>query len=374
MDHPKKILILYASAGYGHKKAAKAIEEAYRKKGRHAVRCVDVLTITTSIFGQGYERTYLFLIRHFPWLWGFFYYLTDVRWVYLAVIKPLRRAVNAFVGGRLARLIFEERASVIISTHFLSTEVAGHLKARGQIHSRLVTVVTDFMPHYFWLSPGVDAYEVALPETKQALVKKGVAPEKIYVMGIPVEPKFSRPLSKEAIQSHYSIPKGAFTILLTSGAAAVGPFKKMVESLRNLKRPLQILVVCGNNDRLREDLSRTYASDGSVKIFGFVQNMEELMEVADLVVGKGGGLTLSECLAKDRPMLIFRPVPGQESRNARCMEKHGAGVTVHSIRKVRENVLGFLDHPARLDYLKRNAVRLGKPRAAEAIGEWLDHE
>ncbi|MBI4432041.1 MAG: hypothetical protein HY592_00965 [Candidatus Omnitrophica bacterium] len=371
MDSSKKALILYAAAGHGHEKAARALEEAYRRHGAQA-RCVNVLAFTPAFFGSGYEKTYLFLIRHTPWLWGFFYYLGDHRLVYHLIIRPLRRVVNAGIGKRLTELILAERPSVIISTHFLATEVAGHLKLKSHITAKVVTVVTDYLPHAFWLSSGVDHYVVALPETKAALEKKGVVAGKIKVLGIPIEEKFSRRLSSELIRQRYGLPAHFFTVLLTSGGAAIGPVKKLARTLLELDRPVGLLVVCGTNDSLRHQLTESFGDRQGVKIFGFVDNMDELMEASDIVVGKAGGLTVSECMAKGRPMILFRPIPGQESRNAGILGKYIAGVTAHSVREVRDNVKTFIDTPQRMVQFRHNVREVARPHAAEQIFEWLN--
>ena len=371
MDHSKKVLILHATAGHGHQKAAQALEEACRKLLPSAeVRIEDTLRFTPGFFGSGYKNTYLFLIQHVPVLWGFCYYFFDQRWLY-RIVRPLRRFVNRRMAAALERMVVEEQPSVILSTHFLATEVCGVLRKEKRITCPVVTVITDYLPHYFWIEDGVDLYVVAADETKAELLRRGVSADKIRVLGIPVEAKFARALDRSTICKRLGIDDAVFTLLLTSGGAGVGHAEKMIEMFFALQKPLQILAVCGTNRALFETLGRRFGNRVGFKAFGFVDNMDELMEAADLVVGKAGGLTVSESLAKVRPIIMFEPVPGQETRNAVCVEHRGAGFIAANYKEVIQRVSELMDQPSELLRLKQNVRSASKPSAAADIIEMV---
>ena len=329
-------------------------------------RCLDVLSLTPPVFGKGYKNSYLFLIDRLPRLWGIFYDLLDQKILYF-ILRPLRRLVNHWAARRLEELLMRENPTVVISTHFLPTEVAARLKKKGQITSRIITVVTDSWPHWFWIAEEVDHFAVALPDTKEALIRRGVPASKISVLGIPIEKKFSDRRSKSVLCQKLGLDERLFTTLVTSGGAAVGSIEEITVSLLKLKERVQVLVVCGTNRLLHERLTVLAEAGLRLKIFGFVDNMNELMEASDVVIGKGGGLTLSESLAEERPMIIFRPVPGQEARNARCIKKYRAGVVAHSLEEVVSKVSEFLASPRSLEILKENGRRLAKPAASRDI-------
>ncbi len=367
MDHPKKILILYASAGHGHEKAAKAILEAYQELNPgNTAGTFDALEIIPPFWGRLYQKVYYTQIKNFPWLWGFFYFCMDIAPVY-ALVRLMRRLINSTAGRPLERFIQKENPSTIISTHFLATEIASCLKSKGQIHAKLVTVVTDYLPHYFWTADKVDSYVVALPETKAGLVKRGVSEEKIKVLGIPVEKRFSVRLSVQEARSNLSMDARAFTVLITSGGAGIGAMENIVERLLGLKKWIQLIAICGTNQDLFEALSEKAKGNPLLKAFGFVNNMNELMAASDIVIGKGGGLTITESLSQGKPMILFESIPGQEARNADCVQKYKAGFIADSLDELVRLVSELVESPDKLELIKKGVLEMSKPNAAKDI-------
>ncbi len=373
MDTGKRVLILYASAGLGHEKAAKGILEAYRELYPEVdVRRVDVLSLISPFVRGFYKKVYAFQIQYAPWLWGAFYYSFNVPWIYF-FMRFVRRAVNSGGGAGIEKTLIHEKPSVIIHTHFLSTEIASHLKENKKIDARMLTVMTDYLPHIVWIGSGVDVYTVALPETKEGLVKRGVPEEKIKVLGIPVERKFSTKQDPKALRRKLSLREDVFTVLVTSGGAGIGAVEDVIQGLGALKADIQVMGVCGTNKKLQSRLSGLARRDPRIKLFGFVNNMEELMEASDLVIGKGGGLTVTECLAKEKPMILFRSVPGQESRNAACVQRHRAGIATDSVTRVVSAVSEFLKSPQEMQLYKEGVLAMARPGAAEAIVRLAEH-
>lgn len=368
MDHSKKILILYASAGHGHEKAAKAILEACRELRFENAQAVDTISLVPPFFGNLYRQTYLFMIQYVPWLWGIFYYLLDVNWVY-AVMRWVRRLLNASTAGRLEQFILKEKPDTIIATHFLSVEVASHLKEKNKINSKIISVVTDYLPHHVWMAKCVDLYAVALPETKKALMRWNVPASKIEVTGIPVEKKFLESLSISDARTKLALDPNTFTVLITSGGAGIGSMKNIAEDLLALKKPIQMLAVCGTNQNLFKVLNLKASENSSLKVFGFVSNMQELMAASDMVIGKGGGLTLTESFSKGKPMILFQSIPGQEARNVFCVRKYGAGLAASSLGEVIRAVSDISASPEKLDAMKKGVNAMYKGNASKRIAE-----
>ena len=365
MDSKKNILILYGSAGHGHEKAARAVEEAFLSASMR-VKTLDTLKLTAPFFvGDAYKKSYIFMIKHIPWFWGLVYYATDVPWIY-SLLKHLRRLANACSAGPLEKLLIGENPDAVISTHFMASEVAANLKRKGKIKSHLFTVITDYMPHTFWQSPA-DKFIVALPESKEALVRRGIAAESVEPLGIPTESKFSRMTGKEALAAKLKLDPKLFTVLLTSGGAGVGSVEKIVDGLLGSQKPMQILVVCGTNKELHRRLSLKTQYSRRLTVFGFVNNMDELMEVSDLVVGKGGGLTVTESLCKGKPLVLFESLPGQETRNARCLERHHAAGVARSAEEVVAQLLTFMEKPAQREKWLEGVRLIRKPNASQDL-------
>ncbi len=368
-----KILILHASAGHGHQKAAMAIEEACREFYPAAdIRVKDTLEFTSSFFGNFYKEFYLFQIKYIPWLWGVFYYSLDIPLVY-SLMKPIRRLMNAMSFGRLADYMIAENPSMIVATHFMSVEVASSLKKRGKLSAKLVTVVTDYLPHFVWMAEGVDAYIVASSEAKEELTRRGVPQERVHLLGIPIGKKFWE-TEPPKTAAELGLKADVFTVLVTSGGAGIGGIGRIAEQLALSKKSMQILVVCGTNRELQKRLETEALRNPWIHVYGFVNNMNELMAVSNLVVGKGGGLTITESFSKGKPVILFKPVPGQEARNADLVKKYKAGFVTDSTDEAVGKVIEIFENPALYQTLCAGAKTFSRPSAAKAIVQFLQHE
>src|SRR4030042_4493938 len=191
----KKILIVYATAGIGHKKAATAIKKAYdeMKLPGTEVTLIDALDYTNNFFKWSYLQAYLLMVNKLPLFWGLSYYLTDIPFVDFFV-SYIRRINNRANSKKLVNYILDTKPDVIISTHFFASEVIANLKQKSLMLSRLVTIVTDYRLHAWWVCEGTDAYIVARGDTRRDLQRGKVEPGNIKVIGIPIEPIFSKPL------------------------------------------------------------------------------------------------------------------------------------------------------------------------------------
>lgn len=365
----KKVLVLYASAGHGHEKAARAIAEAVRDQyPGYEVSAKDVIAFMPGIFSHVYRQTYLLQIKLAPWLWGIFYYFFDVPWIY-AFVKLLRRLMNAANSSKLTNLLMEEKPDVIITTHFFATEVSSYLRGRGKIKSKIITVVTDYLPHYVWTAKNSDMYAVALPETKVGLTDRGVRGNRIEVVGIPVEKKFLAPVDSAQVRKNLGLEEGLFTVLLTSGGVGIASIADIVKDLSVSKTPMQLLVVCGTNQSLKLQLEKTYQANPAIKLLGFVTNMNELMEISDIVVGKAGGLTITESFLKGKPVVLYRSIPGQEARNVDIVLRYGAGYATDNDKEVARIVERLAKSQEEMRALKKAAGQIARPQAAKAIAD-----
>ncbi|MCX5715749.1 MAG: glycosyltransferase [Candidatus Omnitrophica bacterium] len=353
----KKIFIIYATAGEGHKMAAVAIKTAFNELAPKdtQIELIDALEHTDNFFKSSYPAIYLFMVTYIPTIWGFFYYWLDAKWFY-PLLKLVRRIVNTVHGRTLEKFLTESQPDVIVATHFLASEVAAELKRKNKIRSKLITCVTDFRMHSFWFAENTDCFYVGFEETKIDLTKKWrFTPDRIRIFGMPISPKFELVKNREAIQDSLGLAKGLFTVFVTSGGFGVGPILALVKSLIRMNMPIQILVVCGHNEKLRDQINKLTAypaSAGSryrdnlqltatVKTFGFIDYMDELMSVSDVIVTKTGGLICSEAIAKGLPLIITAPIPGQETRNAKLLLKHKAALKLkrpRQIKKIIQNI------------------------------------
>ena len=315
-----KILIIHASAGAGHKMAAKAIHDELSRESEHQVEIVDALDYANPLFRHTYSGSYELLITKCPQVWGLFFKLVDVPWLQ-PLIRFMRRGYNAINTPRLHRHLVEGAYDWVISTHFLPIEVVSALKRSDRISSKMMACVTDYDVHRIWLGSGVDCYSVATEWTKNKMLRLGVCADRIRVTGIPCHKKFAQPHDVPKIRAGLNLQGGEFTVLIATGSFGIGPIEEIIDALPDF----QIIVVCGHNKHLFERLKHKNAPH--VKVLGLVDNMHELMAAADMMVSKPGGLSITEALVSHLPLIFFNAIPGQETHNIQVLAEHGIGIS-----------------------------------------------
>lgn len=367
-----RILILHASAGHGHQKAAEAIREGLLASGlkESEVSLHDSLDDTPPWFKKLYTSIYYYSVKHTPGLWGMAYSGSEHPFLYQKLILPVRRRNNNFVGKRLLERVKEEKPDVVLCTHFFAPELLGRAKIRGEISPFLVSVVTDFIPHTFWANPGTDHYWVMSEEGEKNLEARGIPSERITAGGIPILPRFRPQGRKIEVRKKEGLEENRFTLLVTSGSFGLGPTVEVLDALSDFGTTLQAVVVCGRNEKLRLSLeNKKYPFP--VKLYGFVSHMDDLMEASDLIVAKPGGATTSESLAKGVPMVVLEPIPGQEAGNAQLLKKRNASFFLGKPEDIRIILKGILDFPGVLEEKKREIQRLAKPAAALELARFV---
>lgn len=365
-----KVVIVHASSGAGHQKAAEAIFKVLREKPEVSVRFIDSLAYTTPLFHFLYPRLYLFLVRSLPSVWGFFYDGLN-----FALIGPflrrLRRAVNGFYGKPLEQFFLDEDPDVIVATHFFASEVASSLKQKGKLKARLLTVVTDLAVHSVWVAPLVDGYVVGSVDMQSALIHRGVPREKIHHLGIPIDPVYEKEGDRLSLSHKLGISPETFTVLVASGGFGVGPIEKLVVRLSRYEH-LQLLVVCGHNVTLYRRLQEKTASvRGRVILYGFIDNIHELMSVSDCMVSKSGGMMMAEALTKGLPTFILFPIPGQETGNRDVLLHHKVVFSVRNIRELQRRFYDLKRLQKELEDIKQRINQFQPRHTARHVAEYV---
>jgi processive 1,2-diacylglycerol beta-glucosyltransferase len=357
-----KIIITYVSAGAGHRKAAEAIYSYFKTRLQDVdIRLVDVLQKSTPGFREFYLRSYSFLVNYALFLWAFGFWITG-RKLFCGFFKRLNLFIDRLNLPALFSLLIQENPDLVISTHFLPSEIVACLKAEGKIQSRLITVVTDFGLHPFWIYPGTDTYAVAAQSTREKLKGYGIPPDNIRVTGIPIAPQFLKLYDRHQICAKLGIDAKKFTALVVTGSFGIGPIEAITDLLHN---DVQMLVVCARNTKLYARLqAKQYLK---VKIFGFVNNIEELMAASDLIITKPGGLGVSELLAMELAPIFICAIPGQESENAKTLAGCGIGLSLKEPAKIKAAILDYLHHPDKLSEIKGRIRSIKKPDAVKEL-------
>lgn len=326
-----KILIIHASAGAGHMKAAEAIYNGLKAVNDYQVKLIDALDYTSPYFKKLYRQTYTFLVSKVPSAWGFFFGLLDIPSLQ-GFFRFIRRVYNSLNARSLEQFLKKEQFDYIVTTHFLSEEVVSSLKGRGKIKSKLVAVITDFDVHKIWVAKHVDSYAVASTWTKNKLRSLGIFERQIFVTGIPTDEKFSQNYDMKELKKKFNLKEDTFTVLMATGSFGFGPIEELIKALKGF----QVIVVCGHNKDLYSRL--TEKKYEGVKVCGLVDNMYEMMAVANVMVTKPGGLSISEALVSQLPMIFFNPIPGQETNNMKILAQHGIGASPRDIQDIVEEV------------------------------------
>jgi len=366
---PKNILILHASVGAGHTRAAKAVAAALALESPETrTVVVDALDLARPLFKRVYGKGYLDLVEKAPALFGYLFELTDRRPSPRALGDRLRRAVQRWGVNELVDMLAGGGWDAIVNTHFLAPELVAALRLSGKLSAPQLTVVTDYDAHRIWVHEPTERYCVASPVAAASLRGHGVAASAIAVTGIPVDPTFSVPIDRDAARRAFGLSGGYPVVVQAAGGHGVGPLEDVYRALLASTVPSEIIVVCGRNEEGRKGLMRIRPpSRHQVKILGFTDKMRELMAVADLLVTKPGGLTISEALACGLPMALVSPIPGQEERNSDYLLENGAAVKVNAPAALTGKVEALLSSETRPVEMRRRAKDLGHPRAAFAV-------
>ena len=365
-----RVLLLSATSGAGHLRAAQALEKAFLARGDCTVEHIDALRYVSKLFQRVYDKAYISMVRRAPELMGLLYERTDQPWQHL---RP-RLALDRLNTGPMIRLLKRVQPDLCVATHFLPAEIIAWLIAKKKLSAHNAIVVTDYDVHAMWLCRTVDRYYVAIEEAAQYLAHIGVPRERICTRGIPIDPLFAVPLPRAEARKHLGLDPDATVILISAGGYGVGPMEQLVKELLELERPWQVVAIAGKAEKTRKRLDELAKAasklpSGAPRLcaVGFTTEMDKYMAAADLMVGKAGGLTTSEALARALPMALIEPIPGQEERNADHLLEAGAALRCNNLPAAAWKIATLLDDPARLNRMREAARGLAKPAAAAAI-------
>jgi processive 1,2-diacylglycerol beta-glucosyltransferase len=373
----RRVLLLSASTGAGHMSAAEALAKDFREhpavKDGGAVEHWDILKYTTAMFRGIYSKLYIDLVDRAPWLLGMMYKKTDTPWKH-----GLVQVFEKFNSGPFVKAFREFQPDLVVCTHFtpanviswLNTHKKGSLGGGQRINPAIV--VTDFDVHAMWLTRSYSRYFVALPETREYLRCMGIPEECITISGIPVNALFRVPRDRLATRRALGLEVERFTILISAGGFGVGPVEVLLAELQKMKTPAQVVAIAGRSEELKAKLDKLAgktAKDAAVRIHpvGFTRQMDEYMAAADLLLGKPGGLTTSEAMARGLPMCVVNPIPGQEERNSDHLLEAGVAIKCNNPPTLGWKVEGLIRDPGRLEQMRQKAAAFGKPYAAQTI-------
>ena len=359
-----RVLIMSVSAGAGHIKAANALEKTFLEDPRVSqVIHQDALVYTNKLFRDFYSKFYQSLVRSAPNFLGWWYKSSDEPWR----TDSMRHMIDRLNTRPLVRFVREFDPHITVCTHFMPAGIISHLIAAGRLDARLSIVVTDFDFHAMWLSRAFQRYFVAMNETKASLESLGLPSDRVTVSGIPIDPVFSVPIDRLKECRRLALEPTRPIVLFSAGAAGSGPAEFMVQQLMMLDDRVQVVIVCGHNLELKNRIDAMVQANPRFRVLGYTDAMSTLMQLADLLIGKPGGMTSAEALAAGLPMCIVNPIPGQEERNSDHLLEEGVAIKCNDLGALAYKVGQLLDRPDRLANMRANASRLARPFAARTV-------
>ncbi|MCG3126863.1 MAG: Processive diacylglycerol beta-glucosyltransferase [Phycisphaerae bacterium] len=356
-----------AAAGAGHVVAARAIEQALRRRLPDVeIELLEVLEWSNPFFRRLYAQGYLSLVNHAPTFMGILYEAFDrPNQRFRDAIRTTFQNMNLHV---VARHLRQRRPALIIHTHFLPAEMVAEMRRRRRLSCPHVTITTDFETHRMWAQHPTERYYTATADGKAYLCTWNVPPDDVLVTGIPLRAEFDPPPDRAAARQIHGLEMTRPAVLMLCGGFGVGPTERFFDELIALPPTVQLIVITGRNERLRQRLATAADRRGrDVRVVGFSDQMHTWIAAADLVVSKPGGLTVSESLMCGVPLVVVNPIPGQEARNSDYLLEHGAAIKVNNPRLLGHRVRELLDDPERLAGLRSAARILARPGAARRI-------
>jgi processive 1,2-diacylglycerol beta-glucosyltransferase len=360
---------MYISEVSGHHNATIAIENALRiLDPRTEILNINSFNYTNPIWEKLINKAYMGVIKKTPHVWDFLYDNPSV----VKKIQGLKEAIHKANFRKLKILFDEFKPDAVVCTQAFPCGMVADYKKTFNLKLPLFGVLTDFLPHAYWIYDEVDYYIVGSEAACLRFIKEGIPKEKIKLLGIPIDPKFSFSLDKHKIAKKLNIDLGLPTILIMGGGQGIGPIKHIVSQLSKLHLLFQLVVVAGKNRKLLNWLKKKELySHKKLTVFEYVNNIEELMEIATIIITKPGGLTTAEALAKGLPLIIVRPIPGQEKNNTEFILKKNSGIEIDEIKDINSQVESLLTDRNKLQQMQRFARNLGKPRSSLDIAELI---
>jgi processive 1,2-diacylglycerol beta-glucosyltransferase len=358
---------MYISEISGHHQATRAIENALKFIDPNAnILNINAFNYTNPLSEKIINKLYTHVIKRTPKIWDLLYDNPKV----VKSTQRIKNIIHRFNSTKLKILFDNFRPHVVACTQAFPCGMVADLKKIYNLNVPLVGILTDFIPHAYWIYNTVDYYIVACSEAKNRFLSEGVPSERILTLGIPIDLKFTQSCNRDRFAQKLGLDLSLPTILIMGGGQGLGPLKKIVRLLGNLKLNFQLIIVTGTNRRLHKYLiARRLLYKKKMVILEYADNINELMDISSLIITKAGGLTIAEALSKNLPMLIINPIPGQEENNTRYLLNKAAALTVEDIEDIGSVVEETLSYPSKLLEMSEVAKMIGRPNAAKDIAE-----
>ncbi|MHC1694424.1 MAG: glycosyltransferase [Eubacteriales bacterium] len=367
-----RVLVLSITTGQGHNSTGKALIDYFATIGVDA-KMVDAYELVSKMLATSLDKGYLMSTKNMKQGYKVLYRMWETRHIDRSETSAMRMA-SRIQAHKLRAFIENYNPDAIICTHVLSAILADILKQEGSCGVPVYGIVTDFVFHPFWEEAHHIDYVVTASELLNIQAfRKGFKREQILPFGIPINPKFAKHENKRQASRRLNLNPEVFTVLLMGGSMGFGNMTSTLKKLDSLSLEMQIIIVCGNNKKAKDEIDKLETKK-KILCYGFVDNVDQLMDASDCIITKPGGLTTSEALAKNLPILMINPIPGQEDRNVEFLLNNGMGMYITKTTPLDEIVFQFFLYPEKIANMKRNIALLSKPESSREICEFVKNE
>lgn len=383
----KKILIMSASTGGGHNRAARAIKEELESRtiDNMSIECeiVDSLKLVNNtmdkVISRGYEKSAIYT----PKAYGSVYRFSETSLASKNEFKG--NPLTSLMARKFKKLLDDSKPDLIIGTHPFPMIALSTLKKHNDLYSLtlgdsfhknkvdippMISVLTDYTSHSTWIQNEIDYYIVGHEYVKELLVYEGVHSEKVKAFGIPVEKSFLHHRDRETVLNEFGLSSDKLTVLLMGGSFGAGNIKETLEELLTVDRDFQILVITGRNEHLKDKISKMLEStphNKNICLLGYTNKMNDILASIDVLISKPGGLTTTEALLNDVPMIVPYFIPGQEEENLDFLTNCGAALRTTKKYSLPVLLKVLIDDPSRLNMLRKNIKSIRKFNSAVNI-------
>ncbi len=364
-----KVLFLSVTAGQGHNQTAKAAM-AYLQQQDVECTMLDTYEYINSIISESIARGYLISTKFTPAAYGRLYRLAEKREKSNAKFS-ISKLTNAILSRKLINYINDYKPDVIVGTHIFSAQIITHMVQRCKINCMTIGIITDYTIHPFWEDTDLDYYITANEQLNLQMMKKGIPVEKVKPFGIPIHMKFAQKIVALEAREQLGI-EDKTTICMMGGSMGYVNVIPLIKKIDALDLDFQMICVCGSNKKLKEKID-SLANKIKKKIYnyGFIDNVDVILDASNLIITKPGGLTVSESLAKQTPMIMINPIPGQEDRNVEFLLNNGLAMHITKTFSIDEAIFQLLGNEWRQHNMQQVIKHIGRPYAAKDLGDFI---
>lgn len=363
-----KLLIVTAPLGNGHNAVAGAVSDCFlRMFPESECKILDMYEYISPNLKKATASGYFLSMKTLSKFHGMASGIIDIQSEREFNEYTPARLTNEFMASELRHAIHDYAPDCIVCTMVFAAQVVDLLKERGAVTCPCFGIITDFTVQNYWCDVENFEYIVAPSEyLEPQFTRRGIDFDRVLPFGIPIHERFAQKQDQQAMRRKLGLDETRPAVLVMSGGMGFGNIEEDVKAIDETPLDLQIVVICGKNEKLHQKISKM-ETQKPMTVYGFVTNVDEIMDACDCLLSKPGGITTCESLAKTLPMLMIDPLPGVEDRNVEFLQANGAAIYITKTFQIEDALFLLFRNPGRLERIKESIRSIAKPNAARDL-------